>query len=454
MPFQPELPDLTRDVYTVSRLNQEARALLNGHFPLLWVEAEISNLSRPASGHLYFTLKDGNAQIRCAMFRNNNLHLRFKPEDGMRLLVRGRVGLYEARGEFQLTVEHMQDAGAGDLQRAFELLKKKLAKEGLFDEHLKQTLPEFPRNLAVITSPTGAALRDILSVLQRRFPALPVTVYGVQVQGKGSAEAISTALRSADRSGHHDVLLLSRGGGSLEDLWSFNEEIVARAIADCATPVVAGVGHEVDFTIADFCADVRAPTPSAAAELISPDQEELLMTFAACERSLQRSVEAQLDQHNQQLSWLQGRLKQQHPRQQLQQRALRVDELEQRLALTLRLIASTLSGRIGALSTRLQQASPRVSLAQATARQVQLARRLTDSIDRRLVQNRHTLEKLAASLNTVSPLATLDRGYAIVTREADSAVVRASTDVSVGESVNVRLARGRVKASVTGANSD
>ena len=257
--LQPE-----RTVYSVSELNQTIRGLLESEFPLIWVEGEISNLAQPSSGHMYFSLKDESAQVRCAMFRGRNQFLRFTPENGQKVVIRARVSLYEARGEFQLIAEHMEDAGAGALQRAFEELKARLAAEGLFDESLKQDIPELPTRIGVITSPTGAAIRDVLSVLQRRFPAIPVLVYPVPVQGDGAAEKIVATLQLASKRKDCDVLLLVRGGGSLEDLWSFNEEIVARAIVASEIPVVCGVGHEVDFTIADFAADVRAPTPSAA----------------------------------------------------------------------------------------------------------------------------------------------------------------------------------------------
>src|SRR5262245_24425697 len=254
-----------RDIYTVSRLNREARGLLEAGLPSLWITGELSNLSRPASGHWYFTLKDEDAQVRCAMFRSRNLAVRVAPRDGLQVLLRARVGLYEARGEFQLVVDHLEEAGEGELRRRFEALKLKLAAEGLFDAGRKRPLPRFPRRIGVVTSPTGAALRDVLQVLGRRFPAVPVLLYPVPVQGAGAAREISAMLQVADRRRDVDVLLLVRGGGSLEDLWAFNDESLARAIAGMGLPVICGIGHEVDFTIADFVADLRAPTPSAAA---------------------------------------------------------------------------------------------------------------------------------------------------------------------------------------------
>src|SRR5579871_6168918 len=264
-----------RKVISVSDLNRAARGLLEGGFPLLWVEGEISNLARPASGHLYFSLKDSQAQVRCALFRNRNLLLRFKPADGMHVLVRGRVSLYEPRGDYQFIAEHMEEAGHGALQRAFEELKQKLTAEGLFDAARKRPLPAAPRSIGVITSPSGAALRDILSVIRRRYPLARVVLYPVPVQGEGSGAKIAAMLRTASERADAEVLILARGGGSLEDLWAFNEENVARAIRASRIPVVSGVGHETDFTIADFAADLRAATPSAAAELIVPDGEAL-----------------------------------------------------------------------------------------------------------------------------------------------------------------------------------
>ncbi|HHA18093.1 MAG TPA: exodeoxyribonuclease VII large subunit, partial [Methylophaga sp.] len=265
-----------KDIYAVSRLVREARVALEGSFPLLWVEGEISNLAMPASGHIYFTLKDEAAQVRSAMFRNRNRQLRFKPENGMQVLLRVRVTLYEGRGEFQLVVEHMEEAGSGALQRAYEALKHRLGEEGLFDQEHKKPLPVLPEYIGVVSSPDGAAVHDILTVLKRRFPATNVILYPVAVQGADSITQIAKAIAEADQRGECDLLIVGRGGGSLEDLWSFNDERVARAIFDCRIPVISAVGHEVDFTIADFVADVRAPTPSAAAEIAVPDATEWL----------------------------------------------------------------------------------------------------------------------------------------------------------------------------------
>jgi exodeoxyribonuclease VII large subunit len=318
-----------RDIYTVTRLNREARAILEGSFPILWVEGEISNLSQPSSGHLYFSLKDAQCQVRCAMFRTRNLLLNFAPKNGLLVLVRAQVSLYEGRGEFQLIIEHMEPAGDGVLRLAFEELKRRLAAEGLFSASHKIAIPAIPRCIGVITSPTGAAILDILSILRRRFPAIPVVVYPVPVQGPGAAAAIARTIALADARKDCDVLILARGGGSLEDLWAFNEEIVARAIYACELPIVTGIGHEIDFTIADLVVDRRAPTPSASAELVSPDRQQFLGHLAALERRLWSLTKVRLNRARESLRWLERRLI--YSGRRLQDLAQRLDDLSLRL---------------------------------------------------------------------------------------------------------------------------
>jgi exodeoxyribonuclease VII large subunit len=330
----PELSSvsLQRDVYSVSRLNREARGLLESAFPRLWVEGEISNLARPVSGHLYFTLKDARAQVSCALFRNRATRLGFSPENGSQVLIQAQVSLYEARGNYQLIVNQMEEAGDGALRRAFEQLKNRLHKEGLFEAQHKQPLPRLPRCIGVITSPSGAAIRDVLTVLRRRFPGIPVIIYPTQVQGETAAGQIVAAIQTADSRAECDVLLLTRGGGSLEDLWPFNEEVVARAVFACKLPMVSAVGHEIDFVITDFVADQRAATPSAAAELLSPDQTELDNRFRQLDSRLYALLRQRLQQHRDQLNWLTKRMQQSHPGRQLQQQAQRLDDLELRLS--------------------------------------------------------------------------------------------------------------------------
>jgi exodeoxyribonuclease VII large subunit len=392
-----------RSVYSVSRLNREVRGLLESGLGALWVQGEISNLSRPASGHWYFSLKDRDAQIRCAMFRQRNSLARFSPREGQLVQAFGRVSLYEARGDYQLLVEVLEDAGVGALQRAFEELKARLAAEGLFAPERKRPLPAAPQRIGVITSPTGAAVRDILHILARRYPCAHVLIYPSPVQGTAAAAALLAAVELAGARAECDVLILARGGGSLEDLWAFNDEALARAILRCPIPIVTGIGHEIDFTIADFVADVRAPTPSGAAQLVAPDVSvwrarlvQIAARFAAAARRTLRSEQSNL-------GTLQQRLRQAHPGARLQQHSQRLDELEARLRLALR--------------TR---------LAAGTAR----------------------LDGAARALQAVSPLATLGRGFAIVTRTSDGTLVTDAAQVAVGESVDARLASGSLRAAV------
>ncbi len=440
---------MTDTVLTPSSLNRMARQMLESEFGLVWVEGEISNLSRPSSGHLYFTLKDAAAQVRCALFRNRAVGLRIRPENGQVVRVRARVSVYEARGDYQLIAEAMEAAGEGALQRAFEALRDKLAKEGLFDEALKRALPGLPRRVGVITSPTGAAIRDVLSVLKRRYPGLPVLIYPVPVQGDAAAPAIVRALALAGERRDCDVLLLVRGGGSLEDLWPFNEEAVARAIRACPIPVVCGVGHEVDVTIADFAADHRAPTPSAAAELISPDGAAWLARFTQLGERLARALGRQLRDDRQRLTVLQARLERTHPRRRLQEQAQRLDELELALSRCMLRTMSARGQRLDGLVRRLKSQSPERRVRAARETLVALERRLRGSMQAQVKQRRQSLDGLARTLHAVSPLATLGRGYAIV--EGPDGIVREADAVAPGERVTAILHKGRLVCRVEGA---
>ncbi len=446
--------DTQETVYSVSRLNREVRSLLESGFPLLWLEGEISNLARPSSGHWYFSLKDAKAQVRCAMFRNRNQYLNFRPTDGVQVLVRARISLYEARGEYQLIVEHMEEAGHGALQQAFEALKARLSAEGLFDEACKRPLPEAVRRVGVITSPTGAALRDILSVLRRRFPALEVLIYPVPVQGEGAGARIAAAIGRASDDRRCDALILARGGGSLEDLWAFNEEVVARAIHDCSLPLVCGVGHEIDFTIADFVADVRAPTPSAAAELLSPDQMEMLLSLKRQETTLIQHMQRRLTGAKSTLQGLERRLAQRHPSQRLRQQAQRLDELELRLRLARGHQARRGAERLARLEIRLQGLSPRLRIERLAAREQALRQRLVQLMLTRLERQQGRLQGLGRALQAVSPLATLGRGYAIVRREPSGEVLRSAQGVEAGERVTAQLAEGRLTCEVVSSDTD
>ncbi|MDT8427226.1 MAG: exodeoxyribonuclease VII large subunit [Pseudomonadales bacterium] len=397
-------PAQDQDILSVSSLNQLARSLLEGHFPNVVVEGEISNLAIPASGHWYLTLKDDNAQVRCAMFRNRNLSVRFRPSNGIQVIVRGRLSIYEGRGDYQLILEGMEEAGAGALQRAFEQLKARLAKAGLFDPELKQPMPGCVRHVGVITSASGAAIRDILSVFARRFPAITITILPVPVQGAEAPAAIVAALQTANRRAKElglDVLILSRGGGSLEDLQAFNEESVAQAIFASKLPVVSAVGHEVDFTIADFVADLRAPTPSAAAELLSPDQQEYWQWFSGYEQTLLGVITQILQTRHQTLKALARHLK--HPGRKLQDHAQTLDRLE----------------------SRLHQATLRFLQQQATR-----------------------LHALGRSLDSVSPLQTLHRGYSI-TRDQTGQVLRHNKNLSPGQLITTQLESGKILSKIT-----
>lgn len=434
----------SRHILSVTLLNDQVRDLLEHSFPNLWVEGEISNLSQPSSGHLYFTLKDAGAQIRAAMFRGNNRFLTFAPRNGQQVVVKARLSLYAPRGDYQLIVEHMEEAGLGALRRAFDLLRLKLQQEGLFEQERKRPLPDTVRHLAVITSPTGAAIRDILSVLGRRFPGLPVTVIPVPVQGTEAAPAITRAIALANREPDFDAILLARGGGSLEDLWAFNEEVVARAIADSRLPVISGIGHETDFTIADFVADVRAPTPSAAAELVSPDRDELVETLEGFEVLLARAWRNGMARRQQQLAHLRARLR--HPGQRLRDLAQRLDDLEVRLTRARQQQWQRQRQRLAHLEARLTSRHPGRQLPALQSRLTALRQQLQRAMQQDLQGRRQQLRHAAERAQLASPLAILARGYAIV--EGQHGVIRSSAQVQPGATVTARLSEGTFTAIV------
>ncbi len=436
---------MSRDIYTVSRLNDEARALLEHEFGTIWVEGEVSNLARPSSGHIYFSLKDTSASVRCAMFRSRNTHLGFDVRDGLQVVAHGRVSLYAARGDFQIIADSLEPAGEGLLRLKFEQMKRKLNEEGLFDAEHKRTLPYWPRAIGVVSSITGAALRDILNVLERRCPAIPVVVYPTPVQGEGAADQIVRAIENASRRQDCDVLIVGRGGGSLEDLWAFNEERVARAIHAASVPVVSAVGHEIDFTIADLVADARAPTPSAAAELVSPDLLEVNATILNLGRRLATSMTSTLSARHAELRQLmQGLIS---PRRRLESHFQRLDELTQRLPLALGTRLELHRMGLQTLLSRVHAESPR-SRIDGLWRDVSFVRqRLTAAIRLNLVERAQTLARFRDVLRAVGPTATLERGYAIVTDSADRIVTDAS-QLKPRDAVTTRLARGRFKSSV------
>jgi exodeoxyribonuclease VII large subunit len=418
--------DRPQRILTVSALTALVRERLEKDFPDLWVEGEVSNLRAPASGHLYFTLKDATSQIRAVLFRAGALRLRFALKEGLQLVVRGRLTVYEPRGEYQIVLDYLEPKGLGALQLAFEQLKERLAREGLFDPDRKRPLPFLPRRVGIVTSLSGAAIRDMLVMLRRRCPILGVVVAPVPVQGEGAAPRIAAAVRRLSASGLVDVMIVGRGGGSPEDLWCFNEEAVVRAIAASKVPVVSAVGHEIDVTLADFAADHRAPTPSAAAEAVAPVLSELV---GSLEDGWERMVRA-----------VQSRL--------LTRPAQQVDEVMLRMTYVVQVLLATLHRRAAERRHRLQAASPVDRVRAASALLPQLVKRVRQGMAALLAVKRQTVRTAVAALDGLSPLAVLARGYSIVQTVPGGAVVRRAQDVATGAQVSARLAEGRLLCDV------
>ena len=442
----PPPPD-DRKALSPSQLNALARNLLEDAFPLVWVEGEVGNLSRPSSGHLYFTLKDAQAQVRCALFKPKSQWLSFTPREGLRVLGRGRLTLYEARGDYQLILDTLEEAGEGALRRAFEQLKARLQAEGLFDQARKRPLPAHVRRLGILTSPSGAAIRDVLSVLARRFPLVEVDVLPVPVQGDGAAPQIVRMLEAAGRSGRHDVLLLTRGGGSLEDLWAFNDEGLARAIAASPVPVVSAVGHEVDVTLADFAADLRAPTPSVAAELLVPDRNDLRQRLRALARRLQSTHAARMRDAIQRADRAALRLQALRPEARLALLHDRREAAWQRLLQAWSRARMAREARVRHAGAVLRARHPAERLAALRERLAGLEPRALAATTRQLQQRTRQLHALARSLEAVSPLATVARGYAIL-QHADGRVVRRRDDARTGDMLDARLQDGTLRVRV------
>jgi exodeoxyribonuclease VII large subunit len=437
-----------RHILTPSSLNRLVRDLLGDVFPLVWIEGELSNVAKPASGHLYFTLKDSGAQVRCAMFKMKAATLRFRPVDGMQVLVRAKVGLYEPRGEFQLVAESMEPAGEGALQREFEQLKARLDAEGLFAQARKRPLPRYARRIGVITSATGAAVRDVLSVLARRWPLADVEVLPVPVQGREAPAAIVAMLSKASASKRYDVLLLTRGGGSLEDLWAFNDEKVARAIHASAVPVVSAVGHEIDFSIADFVADLRAPTPSAAAELLVPDAVAISRHLQQLQQRLLTLQQRKLQGHAQRLDHLFTRLHTQRPQARLARDHERLLHLQRRLSAVLREQSQRRHTQLERLHARLLALHPRARLPLLARRLAEQDQRLRRAIAYTLERQQTALRHAGHALHAVSPLATLERGYAILF-DANGQVLRSANNVATGTALRARLVDGELPLRVS-----
>jgi len=441
-----------KQVYTVSQLNIEARQVLESSFPLIWVEGEISNFSAPRSGHIYFSLKDSHSQTRCAMFRMKRQLLRFTPENGLKVLLRARITLYEARGDFQLVVEHMEQAGEGQLRQAIEQLKLKLKTEGLFENIHKKDIPLLPQTVGVITSPSGAAITDVLNIFKRRFPAIRIIIYPVQVQGENAASEITQMLKIADQRNECDLLILTRGGGSLEDLMAFNDEEMARTIFAINTPIISAVGHEIDTSISDFVADRRAPTPSAAAELASPDQEHIEDSIRKLLQRLKQQNKTTLKNEQSLFKNLEQRLLIQSPEKQLQNKSQAIDHLENRLNQATKQIIQSNQKTHKDLVNRLSLLSPDHKISQFKIRYENLSQRLEHSIKRELSILKEKLQSHSRVLESVSPLATISRGYAIV-KDKNNLIIRNIDDVNVGDKIVTQLSNGNLSCTVDSKKS-
>ena len=438
----------TANIFTVSRLNTTVRQLLENEMGLVWLSAEISNFTQPSSGHWYFTLKDDGAQVRCAMFRNSNRRVTFRPQHGQQVLVRASITLYEPRGDYQLIIESMHPAGEGLLQQQFEQLKARLAAEGLFDQQFKQPLPDPARQVGVITSATGAALHDVLRVLHRRDPSLPVIIYPTPVQGVDAPVAIVRAIELANQRDECDVLIVGRGGGSLEDLWSFNDERVARAIFASRLPIVSAVGHETDVTIADFVADLRAPTPSAAAEIVSRNQIELLRRLQSQQQRMEMAMDFYIAEQQRRFTRIQHRLQQQHPQLRLARQQTTLFQLQRRLgeAMDQRLrMANRQQDRV---LQRLNNQQPQGRILRAQQQMQQWQYRLQQGMEKQLNHNRQRFGNLAAQLEGVSPLATLARGFSVTT-DTQGQLVKKTQQLHKGDLLRTRLDDGWVESQVT-----
>ena len=441
----------SRDIYSVSRLNREVRTILETGFPLLWIEAELSNFARPASGHWYFSLKDEAAQVKCAMFKNRNQLVKVLPENGKQVLVRARIGLYEPRGDYQLIIEHMEEAGDGALRRQFELLKTRLAKEGLFDSAHKKELPQNISRVGIITSDTGAAIHDILTTLKRRYPMQSIIIYPTPVQGKGAAYKIAAAIDKANSRQESDILIVTRGGGSLEDLWEFNEEVVARAIYHSDIPVISAIGHEVDFTIADFVADQRAATPTAAAELVSPDRYQQLQKLSLVESRMSHLMQRNIQQKQQKIDWLAKRLR--HPKDQLQILKNKLHELSQRNIRTVRNKLQESRSQINLLEAKIQQHSPQQRIQQYQLRYENLNNRFQSVTKKLIISKKEKLQHLVFSLDALSPLHTLKRGYAII-KDQNNNIIRDVTKLKKEQTIKTELAKGHIYSTITEIHND
>lgn len=443
-----------QSVISVSELNKKAKSLLDKGIPKLWIEGEISNLAKPASGHMYFSLKDEMSQIRCAWFRQRQLQNTLNIVNGSKMLALGKIGLYEPRGEYQFIVEKMKIAGEGDLKRKYEDLKRKLSAEGIFSEENKSELPNLPKRIGVITSPSGAAVQDILTVLNRRFPIIPIIIFPVAVQGEQAAPQIQNALEKANFRADCDLLILARGGGSLEDLWAFNEEIVARAIFDSEIPIISAIGHETDVTISDFTADLRAPTPSGAAELAVPDQHDWIKSIDNISEKINTIITQQINSKSQLSDWINKRLSQSSPMMTVKRQIEKSNNLQKMLSSSILQNLSRQEKNIHQLKSNLNEVSPRLKIHTQLSRIKELNQKITSCSDHLLEGLNNRIKLASKTLNSVSPLRTLDRGYAIARDAKTKNVIMSADTIEIENDIEVKLAKGEIKVTVIEKHSD
>ena len=438
--------DNTQEIISVSEINKRAKSILEENFPFVWIQGEVSNFFSAASGHWYFSLKDDSSEIRCAMFTNKNHHITFEPKDGDHLVLNGTLSIFEGRGQYQIIVEHIELAGEGALLKAFEELKKKLQLEGLFDDSIKRQLPAYPKNIAVVTSPDGAVIQDIINVLDRRSPFLDLTVVPTLVQGEKAAPLICDALNKVVKLKKVDVVILARGGGSIEDLWAFNNEEVARAIVNCPTPIISAVGHETDFTIADFVSDLRAPTPSIAAEIISQPYSELIETLEGYQNYISRSVMSQIDLQRTQITNLIKRLR--HPGDKLREISQKLDYIETALIQNINQEISFKKNGLNLKDLSLQQNSPQNKIKEVKVYLQNASKDLLKALKLEIERKSTVLAEIVATLQAVSPLSVLSRGYSIISTEPDGKILSSSNQVEIGQTISAILSKGSIKAEI------
>ena len=438
--------DNTQEIISVSEINKRAKSILEENFPFVWIQGEVSNFFSAASGHWYFSLKDETSEIRCAMFTNKNHHITFEPKDGDHLVLNGTLSIFEGRGQYQIIVEHIELAGEGALLKAFEELKKKLQLEGLFDDSIKRQLPAYPKDIAVVTSPDGAVIQDIINVLDRRSPFLDLTVVPTLVQGEMAAPLICDALNKVGKLKKVDVVILARGGGSIEDLWAFNNEEVARAIVNCPTPIISAVGHETDFTISDFVSDLRAPTPSVAAEIISQPYSELIETLEGYQNYISRSVISQIDLQRTQITNLIKRIR--HPGDKLREISQKLDYVETALIQNINQEISFKKNGLNLKDLSLQQNSPQNKVKEAKVYLQNASKDLLKALKLEIERKSTVLAEIVATLQAVSPLSVLSRGYSIISTEPDGKILSSSNQVEIGQTISAILSKGSIKAEI------